>query len=216
VHALADAIDPRYRALILLAGFCGLRPSELVGLRVAHLDLLRHQITVAEGIVEAGGKVHAPGPTKTAAVTTYTLPAFVADELALHLGTYPPGGGGLVFPAPNGGPIRWSSWRARYFTPAVAAAGIGPTTPYALRHSAVSIMAASGASLHEAGRRVGHRSVVTTNRYAHLFDERDAEIAEAVDRLAREAAESRSRARNARPLRAPSGIASVTDLPHRP
>jgi hypothetical protein len=46
--------------------------------------------------------------------------------------------------------------------------------------------------------------------------ERDAEIAEAVDRLAREAAESRSRARNARPLRAPSGIASVTDLPHRP
>ena len=73
-----------------------------------------------------------------------------------------------------------------------------------------------GASLHEAGRRVGHRSVVTTNRYAHLFDERDAEIAEAVDRLAREAAESRSRARNARPLRAPSGIASVTDLPHRP
>jgi integrase len=129
-----------------------------------------------------------------------------------HLGTYPPGGGGLVFPAPNGGLIRWSSWRARYFTPAVAAAGIGPTTPYALWHSAVSIMAASGASLHEAGRRVGHRSVVTTNRYAHLFDERDAEIAEAVDRLAREAAESRSRARNARPLR----IASVTDLPHRP
>jgi integrase len=84
-------------------------------------------------------------------------------------------------------------------------APVGPTTPYALRHSAVSIMAASGASLHEAGRRVGHRSVVTTNRYAHLFDERDAEIAEAVDRLAREAAESRSRARNARPLRAPSG-----------
>ena len=70
--------------------------------------------------------------------------------------------------------------------------------------------------LHEAGRHIGHRSVVTTNRYAHLFDERDAEIAEAVDRLAREAAESRSRARNARPLRAPSGIASVTDLPHRP
>ena len=34
--------------------------------------------------------------------------------------TYPPGDDGLVFPAPNGGPIRWSSWRARYFTPAVA------------------------------------------------------------------------------------------------
>ena len=52
-------------------------------------------------------------------------------------------------------------------------------------------------------RRVGHRSVVTHNRYAHLFDERDAEIAEAVDRIGREAAERASLAPDARPLRAP-------------
>jgi hypothetical protein len=70
-------------------------------------------------------------------------------------------------------------------------------------------MAASGASLHEAGRRVGHRSVVTTNRYAHLFDERDAEIAEAVDRIGREA----SAAPDARPLRVPSSGAEVRQLP---
>jgi integrase len=212
VHALADAIDPRYRALILLAGYCGLRPSELVGLRVEHLELLRRRITVAEGIVEAGGKVHPAGTTKTGAISTYTMPAIVADELALHLQTYPPAGDGLVFPAPMGGPIRWSSWRARYFAPAVEAAGLGPTTPYALRHSAVSIMAASGATLHEAGRRVGHRSVVTTNRYAHLFDERDAEIAEAVDRIARTAAEARDSAPDARPLRDPSSGGSVREL----
>lgn len=143
------------------------------------------------------------------------MPAFVADEIAAHLQTHPPGDDGLVFPPQNGGPIRWSSWRARYFAPAVAATGIGSTTPHGLRHSAVSIMAASGASLHEAGRRVGHRSVVTTNRYAHLFDERDAEIAQAVDRIARTAAESASAAPNARPLRVHSGGRSVTKLPKR-
>jgi integrase len=41
IRYLADAIDPRFRALILMAGFTGLRWGELVGLRVEHLDLVR-------------------------------------------------------------------------------------------------------------------------------------------------------------------------------
>jgi hypothetical protein len=53
---------------------------------------------------------------------------------------------------------------------------------------------------------------VTTNRYAHLFDERDAEIAEAVDRIARTAAEARDSAPDARPLRDPSSGGSVREL----
>ena len=45
--------------------------------------------------------------------------------------------------------------------------------------------------------------VATTNRYAHLFDERDAEIAAAVDRVGREAGEAAGGARcatHARPI----------------
>jgi integrase len=151
---------------------------------------------------------------------TYTLPATVADELAVHMATYPPAPDGLIFTAPRGGPIRWSSWRARYFALAVEAADadgarIGATIPYALRHTAVSIMAEGGASLFEAGRRVGRRSIVTTNRYAHLFDERDAEIAEAVDRIAREACGGAGCAPDARPLRVPSSRGRVSELRKR-
>jgi integrase len=38
VYALADAVDRRYRALILLACFCGLRWGELAGLQRADID----------------------------------------------------------------------------------------------------------------------------------------------------------------------------------
>ena len=39
VYALADVIAPRWRAMILLATFCGLRQGELRALRRRHLDL---------------------------------------------------------------------------------------------------------------------------------------------------------------------------------
>jgi integrase len=41
VAALADAIAPRYRALVLVGAYGGLRIGELAGLRRCRVDLLR-------------------------------------------------------------------------------------------------------------------------------------------------------------------------------
>ena len=38
VYALAEAVGPRYRALVLLACFCGLRRGELAALRRCDID----------------------------------------------------------------------------------------------------------------------------------------------------------------------------------
>jgi site-specific recombinase XerC len=43
VTALADAIPRRYRALVLVAAYTGLRWGELAGLRVKRVDLLHRQ-----------------------------------------------------------------------------------------------------------------------------------------------------------------------------
>jgi integrase len=84
VAALAEAIQPRYRTLVLVAAYAGLRWGELVGLRVKRVDLLHGRIAVAEqatgdsralhlGPAEdggrqahrdpAGGRGHRPGRT---------------------------------------------------------------------------------------------------------------------------------------------------------
>ena len=47
VHRLADAIDPRYRTMVLTAAYTGLRPGETAGLKIETIDLLRCSITVA-------------------------------------------------------------------------------------------------------------------------------------------------------------------------
>ena len=47
VTALADAIPRRYRALVLVAAYTGLRWGELAGLRVKRVDLLHRRITAS-------------------------------------------------------------------------------------------------------------------------------------------------------------------------
>jgi integrase len=52
VEWLAAAVDGRYRPLVLFAAYTGLRPCELVALRVGRLDLLRCTARVVEAAVE--------------------------------------------------------------------------------------------------------------------------------------------------------------------
>ena len=54
VYRLADAIEPRYRALVLLATFGNLRWGELAGLRRRNLDLDDRRVRVTETVYEFG------------------------------------------------------------------------------------------------------------------------------------------------------------------
>jgi integrase len=85
---LAEAIDPRFRALVLVAAYAGLRWGELVGLRVKRVDLLHGRITVAEQATELDGRFTWGPPKTEAGRRTMTLPAVAAAALAGHLGTH--------------------------------------------------------------------------------------------------------------------------------
>ena len=86
VAALADAIAPRYRALVLVGAYGGLRIGELAGLRRSRVDLLRGTVQVAEIVVEVRGILHVGPPKTRASRRTVGLPRFVVEELAAHLG----------------------------------------------------------------------------------------------------------------------------------
>ncbi len=62
------------------------------------------------------------------------------------------------------------AWRHRVWRPAIADAALAPLRPHDLRHTAVSLWAAAGASPNEVAMRAGHTSVsVVLDRYRHLF-----------------------------------------------
>jgi integrase len=182
VEALADAFDPRYRGLVLLGAYAGLRFGEASALRVPHLHLLERRIEIAEGAAEVNGKVYV-GPLKTkASRRVVTIPTFLADELARHL-LHVDDQHGLVFPSPSSGPLRRTNFGHRFWTPAVQAAGITPApTFHHLRHTAAALAIAEGAHPKAIQARMGHASITTTlNLYGHLFPLLDVELADRLD-----------------------------------
>ncbi|MGA9161356.1 MAG: tyrosine-type recombinase/integrase [Actinomycetota bacterium] len=184
VEALADAFDPRYRALVHLGAYAGLRFGEASALRIVHLRLLERRIEIAEGASEVNGRLYV-GPLKTAASRrVVTIPAFLADELGAHLATRRnPDGSDLVFPAPGGGHLRRTSFGHRFWTPAVHETGLDPAPVFHdLRHTAVALAIAEGAHPKAIQARLGHASITTTlNTYGHLFPALDVELADRLD-----------------------------------
>jgi integrase len=81
VYALADAVPGRYRALVLLAAFAGLRKGELFGLTRAHVDLFHRTVTVAVQRQQSRAGAHIVGPPKTeAGKRTLALPEQLIPE----------------------------------------------------------------------------------------------------------------------------------------
>ena len=186
VWKLADAIDQRYRAFVLLGGFGGLRLGEMLGLRWGRLDFLRRRVQVAETLVDIEGHIHFGPPKTKAAVRSVSLPRFVRDELST-LASPAMAQDALVFQSPDGCPIRPTLFRRRFWAPAVDAADLAPLRIHDLRHTAVSLWIADGADPKRVAALAGHTSVVVVlDRYGHLYPEQDEELMERLERRAKE------------------------------
>jgi integrase len=168
VGDLADAITPRFRALILTAAYAGMRAGELTALKRRRVNLQAGAIDVVEAMGEVGG-VLVTGPTKTGKRRTLRVPPFLVDVLAQQMAEYP--SSDYLFTATEGGPVRHRNFSARHFRPAVERAGLPDELRFHdLRHTCAALMIASGCHLQEVKTYLGHSSIrVTSDRYGHLF-----------------------------------------------
>jgi integrase len=187
VHALAAAIDPRFRALILFDASCGLRLSELAGLQRQHLDLGRRVVRIVLNAVEVRGDIVWGAPKTRAGRRVVPIPASVADVLADHVDEFVRSEPDApVFPGRYGGVLRAGAWRNRFFYPAVERAGIDRLRPHDLRHTAVALWIAAGANPKQIARWAGHTSVsVVLDRYGHLYQGHEGAVLTQLDRLLR-------------------------------
>jgi integrase len=184
IMALADVVPPRYRALILTAGFTGLRAGELAALRVDDLDLSDGTLRVIRSLSWLNGHPQEVEPKTKASRRTVTLPDFLVIELRRHLQTYgwPEG---RVFTSTEGTPIRWNHWRERVWRPALRAAGLpSDVRIHDLRHSCASILILAGTDVKTVQARLGHANPSTTlDVYSHLFAGADEAAAKRLDAL---------------------------------
>jgi hypothetical protein len=108
-------------------------------------------------------------------------PRFLADELAVALATKAPGD--LVFTASEGGVLRNSNIRPRFFDPAAEKTGLPGFTPHGLCHTAASLAVAAGANVNAVQQMLGHASAaMTLDVYAGLFADDLDRVADQLDR----------------------------------
>lgn len=183
VAALTEAIAPRYRAAVILAAWGGLRRGEILGLARADVDLERSTVTVRRSraeLLESPTRYDKP-PKTAAGLRTVTLPAYVLPVIAQHLDQY--AGEERVFVDACGTAMRGDAVR-QAFTRARRQVGLPDLTFHDLRHTGQTLAAATGASLADLKRRLGHSSSAAALRYMHAVEGRDAEIAAALSHLA--------------------------------
>ena len=181
VFALASAIEPRYRVLVLTATFTGLRLGELRALKRRQLDLLHGTVRVVEQLQELANGTLVIGPPKSdAGNRVVAIPPALMPELEAHLDVWClPGADELVFPGTQGQPFRraslYTAWKR-----ATRATGLDELRFHDLRHTGNTLAAATGASTKELMSRMGHASPRAALTYQHASRERDIAIAAAL------------------------------------
>lgn len=194
VFTLADAIEPRYRTLVLLAVFGSLRWGELIGLRKSDFDLDRCTVQIHRSISELPGGVRSVKEPKSAAGRReVALPAFLRDELRNHFDIFAEKGvHGRVFIGPEGVTPQSGNFH-KVWKRALIATGLEGTHLHDLRHTGNHLAATAGATTKELMGRMGHSSLQAAMIYQHRTGERDLQIADKLDQIVSRAARQRGK-----------------------
>jgi integrase len=181
VSALVEAITPRYRAAVLLAAWCGLRRGEVVGLHADDVDLAAGTVRVRKNRVELDGEAFDTDPKTDAGRRIIAVPPHVLPILHEHAEQW--AGKDRFFVGRTGTPMRGNAI-SQAFVRARSRVGMESFTFHDLRHTGQTLAAATGATLKDLMKRLGHASTVAAFRYMHAVDGRDAEIASALSEIA--------------------------------
>jgi integrase len=165
-QAMAEAIDPRYRLMPLLAAFAGLRWQEVAALKPEDFDLKVRELSVNRALGRHDG-VKAP---KTDAGRRHTVWATeIHEEVVAHILVAT--GDDWLFTSRQGALLHYSNWRRRSWLPSCQLAGLAWTF-HQYRHTFAVESLKRGRSVQSVASMMGHSNPrVTWEFYAGLFDD---------------------------------------------
>ncbi len=177
--------------VVKLAGYLGMRRSEICGLRWENVDLTRGVVCICQARTAANGVAVDKGPKSPSSVRRLSF-AGNADLydmlLRMHRNflqnrakfgeTYNPEG--FVLTHSQGKPYA-PDYLSGHFTQFVRRAGLPACTLHGLRHSFASIANSQHVPMFSICKALGHSNTnVTSQIYMHLFDETHQEVVDLV------------------------------------
>lgn len=190
LNKIVEAMPERYRALILLATWCGLREGELFALRRSDLDLdvapgEPGSVEVTRSVTRTVETGAIAKETKTGEARTVFIPPEVVPMIEKHLINFvSPERDALVFPADRD-PNKFLAPSTLYlhYHRARKKAGRPDLRIHDLRHTGATWVASSGATVAEIKAFGGWLTWEAASKYQHAEQERMRQLASRMGRI---------------------------------
>ncbi len=195
IKALLAAIeseDPKYKIMVTLLIFTGMRLGELMGLNWSDINFEKDIIKINKvSQYLPGKKTFEKEPKTEESKREITVPSFVMAllrdyrkhwlEQRLACGDLWKGSERL-FVTWDGDPMYPYTLTA-WFRKFVKRHNLPPITPHGLRHSMASVLGYEGIDIGAISKRLGHAKISTTlNIYTHVFKKADVVASEALEK----------------------------------
>ncbi|MEZ5116955.1 MAG: site-specific integrase [Candidatus Nanopelagicales bacterium] len=185
LEVIVANVPDRYRAMVLLAAWCGLRFGELTELRRGDVDTKAGVLRIRRGVSRAGGEYVVGTPKTRAGVRDVAIPPHLLPAVGHHLDAHTgPEPDALLFGAARRGGHMAPSALFKVYYPAREKAGRPDLRFHDLRHTGATLAAATGATLAELMARLGHSTPQAAMIYQHAAADRDKAIAESLSGFA--------------------------------
>ena len=157
--------------------WCGIREGELLALTPSDFDFQKRTVSITKSYQRIHGQDLITTPKTPKSVRVVQMPQFLCDEIQDYLKQlYGIESNDRVFPITK-------SYLHREMDRGCKQTGVKRIRIHDLRHSHISLLIDMGFTALAIADRVGHESVDITYRYAHLFPNRQTEMANQLDQL---------------------------------
>ena len=173
----ADAMmdKPRSYYAFEMLYWCGVRMGELLALTPVDFDFERQTVTINKSYQRLKGRDVITSPKTVKSNRTIKMPKFLCEEMQDYIRMlYDIGKNERIFQITK-------SYLHHEMDRGAKAAEVKRIRIHDLRHSHISLLIEMGFSALAIADRVGHESIDITYRYAHLFPNKQTEMANRLD-----------------------------------
>jgi integrase len=184
VHLMREAMPERLQIMIDFAVWCQMRRGEIFGLQRGDFDLQERTVNIVRSrTFLTKGEALIKSPKTAAGKRKITIPQRMMTDLELHLSAFTDNTPeSFLINGRDGSPISSMAFQRSWH---MAREAIGRTDLHFhdLRHTGLTLAAATGATTAELMRRAGHASPDAALRYQHATLERDNLLASKLDAI---------------------------------
>ncbi len=174
---LLDKIEThRMAPLILIAGMCGLRRGELLGLTWEDIDLENGTLSITKNIVPTSQGIITKKPKTKKSERTITIPSAIIPILKTFRGI------GKVYTKIDGNDYNPGSV-SRAFKQLLIDNNLPHIRLHDLRHFNATMMLKNDISEREAQERLGHSNPGQTKKYQHILKDMDKKSADKLNNI---------------------------------